>query len=374
MISGRYLTSEERGTPGSRVLVAMSGGVDSAASAALLQRAGYDVVGLTMRNYCYGEADASGSVPERSCCSLGAIEDARSVCARLDIPHMIADTEDVFGREVYDDFLSEYERARTPNPCVRCNSIVRFSVLDEYAAKTGADFVATGHYARVFQTGGGRYHVAAAAHAEKDQSYFLSGLQAEHLARVLFPLGELSKAQVRATARDAGLVVAEKPESQEVCFVGEGPLRGFLEGKIPMTAGDIEDTTGTVIGRHEGLGAYTVGQRRGLGVSARNPLYVVRLDQARNVLVVGGDSDLLERSLVCRLNWIDGPAVADGGISAKTRSRSPAAAVERVTVDGEVAEVEFQTPQRAIAPGQTVAFYCGDVVVGAGLIDGPGGR
>jgi tRNA-specific 2-thiouridylase len=374
MISGRYLTTEERGAPGSRVLLAMSGGVDSAAAAALLQRAGYDVVGLTMRNYCYGEADAAAAVPERSCCSLEAINDARSVCARLDIPHMIADTEDMFGREVYEDFLSEYARARTPNPCVRCNSIVRFSALDEYTAKTGADFVATGHYARVFQTDGGRYHVATAVHAQKDQSYFLSGLRHEHLERVLFPLGELSKTQVRDIARDTGLVVAEKPESQEVCFVPEGPLRGFLEGKIPMAPGDIEDTTGNVIGRHQGLGAYTVGQRRGLGVSARNPLYVVRLDEGRNVLVVGSDSDLLEKSLLCRLNWIDGPAVADGGISAKTRSRSPAAPVERVTVDGDVAEVEFQTSQRAVAPGQTVAFYCGDVVVGAGLIDGPGGR
>ena len=374
MIPGRILNTEERGKAGSRVLLAMSGGVDSAASAALLQRAGYDVVGLTMRNYCYGEAAGSSSVPERSCCSLEAIDDARSVCARLDIPHMIADTEDIFGREVYDDFLAEYARARTPNPCVRCNSIVRFQILDEYAVKTGADCVATGHYARVFRSDAGRYHVAAALHAEKDQSYFLSGLRYEALERVLFPLGDLRKPEVRDTARDAGLTVAEKPESQEVCFIPEGSLRGFLEGKIPMTPGDIEDAAGKVVGTHAGLGAYTVGQRRGLGVSAGSPLYVVRLDEERNVVIVGSDSDLFEKNLICRLHWFDEAVAAGGGIAAKTRSRSPAAPVERVSVDGGFAEVVFETPQRAIAPGQTVAFYHGDVVVGSGVIDTPGGR
>ena len=376
MITGRMLSTEERAPAGTRVLLAMSGGVDSAASAALLQRVGYDVVGLTMRNYCYGQAGAgaSGSVPERSCCSVEAIRDARSVCARLDIPHMTADTEAVFGREVYDDFLVEYSRARTPNPCVRCNSIVRFQVLEEYANRIGADFVATGHYARVFRTDAGRFHVAAALHTEKDQSYFLSGLRHEHLERVLFPLGELRKSQVRETARETGLVVAEKPESQEVCFVPEGGLRGFLEGKIAMVPGDIEDTAGNVVGKHSGLGAYTVGQRRGLGVSAGSPLYVVRLDEERNVLVVGRDRELYEKSLVCRVNWIDEAVAVDGGIVAKIRSRSPAASVDLLTVDGERAEVVFSSPQRAIAPGQTVAFYHGEVVVGAGVIEAAGGQ
>lgn len=365
------LNIADRGEPGARVLLAMSGGVDSASSAALLLRAGYSVIGLTMRNYCYSDSDA----PERSCCSLEAIDDARSVCARLDIPHMITDTEEIFGREVYDDFLDEYRHNRTPNPCVRCNSVVRFNVLDEYAVKTGAEFVATGHYARVFRSGAGRCHIARSLYPEKDQSYFLSGLRhADGLERILFPLGELRKPEVRDTARDEGLVVADKPESQEVCFIPGGPLREFLDGKIPLEPGDIEDTGGNVLGRHRGLGAYTVGQRKGLGIATGSPAYVVRLDTERNVLVIGADDELFGRGLTCRLNWIDQDAAGSGGVSARIRSRSAAAPIEAITVDDEAAEVIFTDPQRAIAPGQTIAFYCGDVVVGSGVIERAGVR
>jgi tRNA-specific 2-thiouridylase len=350
----------------------MSGGVDSAASAVLLQEAGFKVVGVTMKNYCYGDAD----VPDRSCCSLEAIDDARSVCARLDIPHMIADTEELFGREVYDNFLSEYAGARTPNPCVRCNSIVRFSTLVEYADRMGIEYVATGHYARLFRADGGRFYLARSLHPEKDQSYFLSGLGHDDLARVMFPLGDRRKPGVRDAARDAGLGVAEKPESQEVCFIPEGTLRAFLDGKVPMTPGDIENTDGSVLGRHEGLGAYTVGQRKGLGIATGSPTYVVRLDRERNVLVVGSDDDLFRRELTCRPDWLDESvaALAGGRVAAKIRSRSPAAAVESVEYDtgGGIALVKFCRPQRAIAPGQTIAFYAGDVVVGSGVIESVG--
>jgi tRNA-specific 2-thiouridylase len=350
------------------VLLAMSGGVDSAASAVLLQRAGLRVVGMTMKNYCYGEADA----PERSCCSQEAIEDARGACDRLDIPHMVVDTEEIFGREVYDDFLSEYRVARTPNPCVRCNSIVRFRTLSDHADRMGIEFVATGHYARTFRSDDGRLYLARSRYDDKDQSYFLSGLQHDDLRRVMFPLGEYRKSDVREAARQAGLSVAEKPESQEVCFVPEGSLRAFLEGKIPLEPGDIEDVKGSVIGRHEGLGTYTVGQRRGLGVSTGSPMYVVRLDAARNALVIGSDSDLHRRELDCRLNWIDPVCVDGGDVDAKIRSRSPASPVDRVRVEGERARVVFARPQRAVAPGQTITFYTGDVVVGSGVIEAAG--
>lgn len=368
MLQGRILEIEERGEKGASVLLAMSGGVDSAASAVLLQRAGLSVIGVTMKNYCYGESD----VPERSCCSLEAVEDARETCGRLDIPHTVVDTEELFGREVFDDFLAEYSAARTPNPCVRCNSIVRFRTLADYADRMGIELVATGHYARTFRSDNGRLYLARARYDEKDQSYFLSGLQHDDLRRVIFPLGEYRKSEVRIAARKAGLSVAEKPESQEVCFVPDGSLRAFLEGKIPLESGDIEDVDGNVIGRHEGLETYTVGQRRGLGVSTGSPMYVVRLDQARNALVVGSDSDLHRRELVCRLNWIDPVCTVGGDVAAKIRSRTPASAVERIHLEGDRARIMFTEPQRAIAPGQTITFYTGDIVVGSGVIEAAG--
>lgn len=373
-MDGRLLNIEDDRTRGggapARVLLAMSGGVDSGVSAVKLAGAGYDVIGLTMKNYCYGD----GEVPERSCCSLEAIDDARAVCDRVGIRHMVASTEEVFGRDVYDNFLDEYRAGRTPNPCVRCNSIVRFSTLFDYARTLGADLVATGHYARVFRADSGRLYLARAASRAKDQSYFLSGLSGGDLERVLFPLGEEEKDAVRRDARGAGLDVAGKPESQDVCFIPGQSLRDFLDGKVPMEAGDIETTSGEVVGRHDGLAAYTVGQRRGLGVSAGRPQYVVRLDTARNVLVIGGDEDLYRDTLECRLSWIDGDACREareaGRLSAQIRSRHAADPVDEISVNGSAtARVQFARPQRAIAPGQTIALYDGDVVVGSGVIE-----
>jgi tRNA-specific 2-thiouridylase len=363
---GHFLETGEGKKAGARVLLAMSGGVDSAGSAVMLQRAGFNVIGLTMKNYCYGEVD----VPDRSCCSIEAIDDARDVCDRLNIPHRVTNTEEVFGREVYDNFLTEYAEARTPNPCVRCNSIVRFSTLESVADEMGIDYYATGHYARTFRSDAGRLYLGRPRHLPKDQSYFLSGLSHADLERVIFPLGDFEKKEVRETARAASLTVAEKPESQEVCFIPDGTLRDFLQGRIPLTPGQIENTSGEVLGEHEGLNTYTVGQRRGLGVSAGRPQYVVRLDRARNVLVVGEDEDLFTRDLVCRVNWVDSDALMSvDGVSAQIRSRHGAEPLSEVSIDGDLARVTFAEAQRAIAPGQTIAFYRGDVVVGSGVIE-----
>jgi len=367
-LKGRHLTLDGAGA-GARVLLAMSGGVDSAVSAVRLRDAGYEVVGLTMKNYCYGDA----AVPDRSCCSIESIDDARGVCDSLGIRHMVVSTEALFGAEVFDNFISEYRDGRTPNPCVRCNSVVRFDTLAGYASKLGVDFVATGHYARVFEREGGRRYLARAAYRAKDQSYFLSGLSHDDLGRVLFPLGDRTKPEVRDDARSSGLDVAEKPESQEVCFMPDGTLREFLDGRVDMSPGDIESVDGEVLGTHSGLAAYTVGQRRGLGVSAPQPLYVVRMNRARNVLVVGYDEALFEPALTCRLGWLDPDAEGAGaGVTAQIRSRQEAQAIASIERSGDGARVVFAQQQRAVAPGQTIAFYDGDVVVGSGVIETAG--
>jgi tRNA-specific 2-thiouridylase len=382
-MNGRFLTVDKAPAGGASVLVAMSGGVDSAVTALLLKEAGYEAVGLTMKNYCYGDAD----VPDRSCCSVEAIGDAKRECDRLGMPHRVADVEEFFTREVIDDFLGEYENARTPNPCVRCNGIVRFQTLVDYADRIGVDYVATGHYARVFETARGGRFLARAINRRKDQSYFLSAVTGDVLERVLFPLGDYeTKDSVRNLASGAAMSVADKKESQEVCFVPDGTLRSFLESRdVPLVPGPIETTDGEVIGKHTGLAAYTVGQRRHLGIATGEPRYVVALDRARNAVIVGGNDDLMTKELRCRLTWIDreacGATDADGNgapgpsgrrpapITAQIRYRHEGATVARVDVNGRGARVEFAEPQRAIAPGQTVAFYAGPVVVGSGVIE-----
>jgi tRNA-specific 2-thiouridylase len=352
------------------VLLAMSGGVDSAVSALALVEAGYRVVGMTMKNYCTGDF---GSAPERSCCSTEAIDDARAVCQRIGIRHMVVGTEELFGREVYRNFLDEYRRGRTPNPCVRCNSIVRFDTLVEWADRMGFDAVATGHYARVFRAESGRRYIARATSHAKDQSYFLSALDPTVLDRVLFPLGDREKDGVRAHARDEGLRIADKPDSQEVCFVSTRTLREFLDGKVDMTPGEVTTMNGDVVGRHDGLATYTIGQRRGLGISAAKPQYVVALDVEHNTVVLGDDDDLYCSELACELAWIDEAAArAAAPLAAQIRSRHRAEPVSSLWVDGSVARIAFASPQRAIAPGQTIALFDGDVVVGSGVIASSG--
>lgn len=369
---GEFLSIHDSAKRGARVLLAMSGGVDSGVSALALAEAGYTVAGLTMKNYCYGDAGA----PERSCCSMDAIDDARSVCQRAGIRHMVVNTEEIFGREVYHNFLDEYRAGRTPNPCVRCNSIVRFETLIEWATRLGFDMVATGHYARVFRSHAGRYYVARSTSRAKDQSYFLSALEPSVLDRVLFPLGDREKSGVRDDARRAGLRIADKPDSQDVCFISTRTLHEFLDGKVDLMEGDVETVAGDVVGRHVGLATYTVGQRRGLGVAAGRPQYVVSMDVARNVVVVGDESDLMRRELVFRAEWMDRDAaheaVGTGGLCAQIRSRHDAERIDAIAFESETVRVTFAAPQRAPAPGQTVALYDGDIVVGAGVIESVG--
>ena len=376
---GEYLSIHHPPRRGEHVLLAMSGGVDSGVSALALAEAGYHVVGLTMKNYCYGDAGPYGSserAPERSCCSLEAIDDARAVCQRAGIRHMVVNTEEIFGREVYHNFLDEYRAGRTPNPCVRCNSIVRFQTLVEWAGRLGFGMVATGHYARVFKSDTGRMYVARSTSHAKDQSYFLSALDPSVLDRVLFPLGDREKTEVREDARRAGLAVADKPDSQDVCFIATRTLRDFLDGKVPMHEGEIVTTTGDVVGHHDGIATYTVGQRRGLGVAAGRPQYVLSVDAARNVVVVGDEPELMKRDLVFRIAWVDREAAEDAvdgsTLRAQIRSRHQAEVATSISIGTTHARIEFAGAQRAIAPGQTIALYDGDVVVGAGIIESTG--
>lgn len=366
-MQGEFVSINGGARGNGHALLAMSGGVDSAVSALALVEAGYHVVGMTMKNYCYGENATAAA--ERSCCSTEAIDDARAVCQRIGIRHMVVSTEELFGREVYHNFLDEYRRGRTPNPCVRCNSIVRFDTLVEWADRLGFDCVATGHYARVFRSAAGRYYVSRSTSRAKDQSYFLSALEPKALDRVLFPLGDREKDDVRAEARGEGLRVADKPDSQEVCFVSTRTLRDFLDGKVEMTPGDVVSPAGDVLGRHEGLASYTIGQRRGLGIAAAKPQYVVALDAKRNTVVLGDDEDLYHRELSCELAWFDDDAArAASPLAAQIRSRHPAEPVASLSLENGIARVVFETPQRAMAPGQTIAFFDGDVVVGSGVI------
>ncbi len=366
-MDGRFIGIDREPAPNRSVLVAMSGGVDSAVAALLIQQAGYRAVGLTMKNYCYGDAE----VPDRSCCSVEAIQDARRECDRLGIPHRVADVEEFFTREVIDNFVSEYQNARTPNPCVRCNAVVRFQTLLDYADRLGIDYVATGHYARVFKTDDGETFLARAVDRTKDQSYFLAGVHGEVLERVVFPLGDFDKGEVRGTARGADMAVADKKDSQEVCFVPEGTLRSFLHGReVDLSPGAIENLAGDVIGHHSGLASYTVGQRRHIGISAPAPQYVVELDRERNTLVVGDADALLENTLACTFEWLHPAAATLSGLIAQIRYRHAGVVVEHLQVDGRRGRVTFSEAQRAVCPGQTVALYHGDLVVASGVIDG----
>jgi tRNA-specific 2-thiouridylase len=354
-----------RGATRTRVLVAMSGGVDSSVAAALLVRAGYDVVGVTMKLFHDG-----GEVPDKPCCSLESVNDARRVAEHLGIPHYVLNLQDRFGRDVVADFVAEYAAGRTPIPCVRCNTFTKFRDLLQKADAIDAAFVATGHYARVVD---GR--LQRGLDEAKDQTYFLWGIERDVLARMLLPVGGMTKEETRAVARTLGLLTAEKPESQEICFVPDGDYVKVLERELPADApalapGPIVTTDGAIVGQHEGFARYTVGQRRGLPGGSSEPMFVVALRPEDRAVVIGPREALLGRGLVAReVNWLVAePPKVGSPVLVRIRHRAAPAAGTLVRVeDGEV-EVALESPLHAISPGQSVVLYDGVTVLGGGVI------
>jgi len=350
-----------------RVIVAMSGGVDSSTAAALLARQGYEVTGVTMRLWTPENPDAL--VDLRRCCSPQEIEDARTVCHALGIPHRVLNFEPEFTSLVVDYFCQEYLRGRTPNPCLACNQHIKFRLLLPKALALGADYLATGHYCRVVSSDQG-HELWRARDEGKDQSYVLYMLGQEELARLLFPLGDYTKGEVRRMAAEMGLPVAGKTDSADICFLPHGDYRAFLAERFPQRPGDIVDSNGRIVGRHEGIGGYTVGQRRGLPArGGREPLYVLSLDPLTNTVVAGNDDELLSDVLWAeKLSFVSGQAPQQPlAVEAKIRYRSQAAPALLTLHDGR-AEVRFVRPQRAITPGQAVVFYQGEKVLGGGII------
>ena len=344
----------------------MSGGVDSAACVLLLQKQGYDVSGVTLRLHHY--KDRPGT-----CGSADDIEEAARVAAQMGISHRVLDLCDIFRREVMGHFVSEYCAGRTPNPCLDCNRELKFGAMLDWALDHGFDYVSTGHYARVgFDAASGRHLLLRGVDAHKDQSYVLYQMTQRQLAHLLLPVGEYSKPEIRALAADFGLENAQKPDSQDICFVPDGDYVRFLRefGGVTPEPGDFVDTSGRVLGRHRGLVAYTAGQRKGLGVSADRPLYVLSKDAKHNTVLLGDDAELFSSALLAsRVNWIITPPAEPLRVTAKTRYSQRESAATVTPLDGGAVRVDFDEPQRAITAGQAVVFYRGDIVAGGATID-----
>ncbi|MFC1980404.1 tRNA 2-thiouridine(34) synthase MnmA [Chloroflexota bacterium] len=349
--------------PRKRAVVAMSGGVDSSIAASLLKEAGYEVIGVTMQIWPPDKQAFGG------CCGLEAVEDAKTVAYKLDIPHYVMNFRDIFARRVIDDFCQEYRRGRTPNPCIRCNQYVKFDALLAKTKELDADFIATGHYARIEQTANG-YRLLKATDGTKDQSYFLYTLGQRELQHLLLPLGNIHKTEVRRLATKLGLPVADRRDSQDICFVTDNDYRSFIKEYIRLEPGEIADTNGRVLGRHGGLALYTVGQRQGLGLTSDKRMYVLKLDASSNRLVVGTEDELSGNMLFAnKLSWVAGEAPMEPvNLTAKIRYRSTEVAAQLHFRNG-IAEVQFQQPQRAITPGQAIVFYRDETVLGGGIIE-----
>ena len=356
-----------------RVVVAMSGGVDSSVAAALLARQGHDVIGLSMQLYDQAGRSGQGVQKFGTCCTIDDLYDARRVAAHLGFPHYIVNFEEKFAETVVSDFVREYAAGRTPIPCVHCNGDLKFATLVERAAGFDAGFVATGHYARVeHDAAAGRYRLLRGVDPNKDQSYFLFTLTQAQLSHAMFPVGGLDKPAVREVARELGLVVAEKPDSHEICFVPDGDHAAFLARQgAAHGEGTIRDADGQVLGSHGGIHRYTVGQRKGLGLSSPIPLYVVDIDASSNSLTVGPREALERRELSASgVNWIAGTPPADGlRVTAQIRHRHKEAPATIHPAGSDRVRLVFETPQAAVAPGQALVMYQGAEVIGGGWID-----
>jgi tRNA-specific 2-thiouridylase len=357
-----------------RVLLAMSGGVDSSVAAALLVREGHDVTGITMRHFCFRKGENPEG--EKNCCSLESLEDARKVCDQLGISHYTIDVESEFQRYVVDDFAGEYLRGRTPNPCIRCNQHIRFPWMIKMSDQLGTDRIATGHYARVdmLQYGNACFSLQRGFDKEKDQSYFLWTLDQPTLSRTIFPLGEKTKPGIRELARKFGIDVADKPDSQEICFIPEGDYREFLyrpgDSNPALQPGRIITRDGNELGSHNGVAFYTIGQRRGLGISGRDPLYVIEIYPESRTLVVGSREEIFSTDFEVEFyNWISGkPPDFPLHCEVKIRYRHIGCRATILPIDSGVLRITFEKPQDAITPGQSAVFYSGEQVLGGGII------
>lgn len=352
-----------------RVVVAMSGGVDSSVAALLLKQRGYDVVGVTMR--LWSVEDGAAAPLNKRCCSVEDVQDARRVCDAIGARHYFINFEREFQQHVIDYFVREYDRGRTPHPCLACNDKIKFDFLLRRALFMDADYIATGHYARIRQDGEGT-RLLKGIDAGKDQSYVLFTLRQVELQRLLFPVGEYPKGEIRKIAADAGLPVADKPDSQEICFIPDGDYRKFVGERVTPKPGDLVDVEGNVLGSHPGIQFFTIGQRRKLGLEGNTgePMYVTAIDSDTNRVILGRHEDLMRRELwVSRINYIAGDA-PDAPIEVTAKIRYKASeALATLTPCGDWAELIFREPQRAVTPGQAVTFYRGEEIIGGGIIE-----